>query len=82
MRYSKKTMKLRIDYNNMMQSVIGKEGYTDEDINALEQELNKAFDSVEQGKGKGMMGWADLPYNPRRNRRRYYRDGKGYTQEL
>lgn len=63
MRYSKKTMKLRMDYNNMMQSVIGKEGYTDEDINALEQELNKAFDSVEQGKGKGMMGWADLPYN-------------------
>lgn len=56
MRYSKKTMKLRMDYNNMMQSVIGKEGYTDEDINALEQELNKAFDSVEQGKGKGMMG--------------------------
>ena len=63
MRYSKKTMKLRMDYNNMMQSVIGKEGFTDENLNALEQELNKAFNSVEQGKGKNMMGWADLPYN-------------------
>lgn len=63
MRYSKKTMKLRMDYNNMMQSVIGKEGFTEENLNALEQQLTNAFNSVEQGKGKNMMGWADLPYN-------------------
>ena len=63
MRYSKKTMKIRLDYNNMMSSVLGKEGITEEEIAALGGELTKAFDSVEQGKGKGMMGWAELPYN-------------------
>ncbi len=65
MRYNKKTMKIRMDYNNMMSSVIGKEGIKEEELNSPSfcRELKKAFKSVEQGKGKGMMGWADLPYN-------------------
>ncbi|MDE6275328.1 MAG: glucose-6-phosphate isomerase [Clostridia bacterium] len=58
-------MKIRMDYNNMMSSVIGKEGIKEEELNSPSfcRELKKAFKSVEQGKGKGMMGWADLPYN-------------------
>ncbi|MDE5755583.1 MAG: glucose-6-phosphate isomerase, partial [Clostridia bacterium] len=65
MRYNKKTMKIRMDYNNMMSSVIGKEGIKEEDLNSngFRREIRRAFKSVEQGKGKGMMGWADLPYN-------------------
>lgn len=63
MRYSKKTMKIRMDYNNMMSSVLGKEGLSDKNLSDLSADLTKAFNSVEQGKGKGMMGWADLPYN-------------------
>lgn len=63
MRYSKKTMKIRMDYNNMMSSVIGKEGFSESDLTALGGDLTKAFNAVEQGKGKGMMGWADLPTN-------------------
>lgn len=63
MRYSKKTMKIRMDYNNMMSSVIGKEGFSESDLAALGGDLTKAFNAVEQGKGKGMMGWADLPTN-------------------
>lgn len=63
MRYSKKTMKIRMDYNNMMSSVLGKEGFTDKNLTEISDDLVKAFESVEQGKGKGMMGWADLPYN-------------------
>ena len=63
MRYSKKTMKIRMDYNNMMSSVLGKEGFSDKDIADMSDDLTKAFNAVEQGKGKGMMGWADLPYN-------------------
>ncbi len=63
MRYSKKTMKIRMDYNNMMSSVIGKEGFSESDLAALGGDLTKAFYAVEQGKGKGMMGWADLPTN-------------------
>ncbi|MDE6361739.1 MAG: glucose-6-phosphate isomerase, partial [Clostridia bacterium] len=65
MRYNKKSMKIRMDYNNMMSSVIGKEGIREEDLNSPSfcREIRKAYKSVEQGKGKGMMGWADLPYN-------------------
>ena len=63
MRYSKKTMKIRMDYNNMMSASVGKDGFTDKNLTAIEEELAKAFDAVEAGKGKGMMGWADLPYN-------------------
>ena len=63
MRYSKKTMKIRMDYNNMMSSVLGKEGISDKNLADLSEDLTKAFNAVEQGKGKGMMGWADLPYN-------------------
>ena len=63
MRYSKKTMKLRMDYNNMMSASVGKDGFTDKNLSAIGDELTKAFNAVEAGKGKGMMGWTDLPYN-------------------
>ena len=62
MRYSKKDMKIRVDYNNMMQSVLGKNGVSDKTLNAMADEAKKAFEAVEAGKGKDMMGWADLPY--------------------
>jgi len=63
MRYSKKSMKIRMDYNNMMSSVLGKEGFTEKQLSDMTDDLSDAFDAVEKGKGKGMMGWADLPYN-------------------
>ena len=56
MRYSKKTMKLRMDYNNMMSASVGKDGFTDKNLSAIGDELTKAFNAVEAGKGKGMMG--------------------------
>lgn len=65
MRYNKKSLKIRMDYNNMMSSVIGKDGIKEDDFKSPSfcRDLRKAFKSVEEGKGKGMMGWADLPYN-------------------
>lgn len=63
MRYSKKSMRIRMDYNNMMSSVLGKEGFTEKQLSDMTDDLSDAFDAVEKGKGKGMMGWADLPYN-------------------
>ncbi len=63
MRYSKKSMKIRMDYNNMMSSVLGKEGFTEKQLSDMTDDLSDAFDAVEKGKGKGMMGWVDLPYN-------------------
>ncbi len=56
-------MRLRLDYNNMMKAFVGEEGYTDSDLNAGKELCKKAFDNVTAGRGKGMMGWTDLPYN-------------------
>lgn len=61
--YSSK-MKLKFDYNNMMIKYIGaKEGISDKDIIAAGDKINKAVAEVKSGRGKGMMGWSELPYN-------------------
>lgn len=56
-------MNIRVDFNNMMTDVIGKEGFDCKSIEPYFAQIKAAFDAVEAGKGKGMMGWADLPYN-------------------
>ncbi len=61
MRYNKRELKLRLDYNNMMSSSIGKEGLSEKDFRNIESEIAKAYTVVEAGKGIGMMGWATLP---------------------
>ena len=63
MRYSKKTMKIRIDYNNMMEGTLGDRGISDKKFNSMEDKAAAAFKAVEAGKGKDMMGWATLPYD-------------------
>ena len=63
MRYSKKTMKIRIDYNNMMEGTLGDRGISDKKFNSMENKATAAFKAVEAGKGKDMMGWATLPYD-------------------
>ena len=63
MRYSKKTMKIRIDYNNMMEGTLGERGISDKAFNDMADKAKAAFEAVEAGKGKNMMGWTDLPYN-------------------
>ena len=62
MRYSKKTMKVRIDYNNMMEAALGDKGISDKKFNGMADKAKAAFEAVEAGKGKNMMEWADLPY--------------------
>lgn len=55
---------IKYDYNNMMSNYIGeKEGITDKDISSIKQEINAAYQSVQDGRGIGMMGWTELPYN-------------------
>ncbi len=56
-------MRLRLDYNNMMKPYVGSEGFTDADLNAGKDLCKHAYDNVAAGRGKGMMGWTDLPYN-------------------
>lgn len=57
----KKSMQLRMDYCNMMDSYIKGEGLKDSD---LDEKLAKdSFDRFQKSRGTGMTGWALLPYN-------------------
>lgn len=59
-----KKMKLTTDYNNMMSEYVGeKEGFTEKELFGSLDIAKKAFQEVEAGRGKGMMGWTELPYN-------------------
>lgn len=62
MRYNKKEMKIRLDYNNMMSTAVA-DGFTDKDFSSRIGEITNAFEAVKAGRGKNMMGWTDLPYN-------------------
>ena len=56
-------LRIRLDYNNMMQAFVGEEGFTEEELNAQKALCKTAYDRVAAGRGKNMMGWTDLPYN-------------------
>lgn len=52
------------DYNNMMAESVGaKEGITSAELKAVKDKADSAFREVMDGRGKGWMGWMDLPYN-------------------
>ena len=54
-------MKIRLDYNNMMQDFVGKTGISKEAIDALD--LAKAKQAMVDKRANGKMDWRDLPYN-------------------
>lgn len=52
------------DYNNMMVDYVGDiVGIADADINSAKSKAKEAFLSVQNGRGKNMMGWTELAYN-------------------
>ena len=57
------TQKIIFDYNNMMADKLGAHGITASDIDKIAPQIKSAFDTVMSEKGKGMMGWSDMPYN-------------------
>ena len=58
------SMKIKVDYNNMMADFIGKEqGFTDRELRSNKKVAERAFNEVMANRGKGMMGWTELPYN-------------------
>ncbi|MBO4323380.1 MAG: glucose-6-phosphate isomerase [Clostridia bacterium] len=60
----KKSMRLRLDYNNMMQEAVGeKEGFTLKDIDSYRKVAAEAVNSINSSRGKGWLGWTELPYN-------------------
>ncbi len=60
----RKEMQLKVDYNNMMKEFVGeKEGFSKKDFLDNRELINKSYNEVISNRGKGMMGWTELPYN-------------------
>ena len=60
----RKSMQLKIDYNNMMADFIGSEhGFTAKDFTNNKKLISDAYKTVSENRGMGMMGWTELPYN-------------------
>lgn len=63
-RKSNADLRLRFDFNNMMADFIGTEqGFNASDLKNSANLCKYAFDTVQANRGKGMMGWSELPYN-------------------
>ncbi len=59
-----KDMKIRFDYNNMMEKYVGSnEGLSEEELKANYDFAKNAYKRFLDIRGTGMTGWADLPYN-------------------
>ncbi len=56
-------MRIRFDYNNMMATYIGEEGITDAELKEYVSLAKSAHSAFKAGRGEGMMGWTELPYN-------------------
>ena len=57
------SMRLSVDYNYMMKKFIGADGFKDAELNEMKDAAANAFAYVQENRGKGMMGWTELPYN-------------------
>ena len=58
------SMRIRLDYNNMMSEFVGeKEGFTLKMINQERSKALSALEKVKASRGKGWLGWMDLPFN-------------------
>lgn len=63
-RKTNQDLRLRFDFNNMMSEFIGeKEGLTLAELKNASGLCKSAFETVQANRGKGMMGWSELPYN-------------------
>lgn len=60
---NREEFKLRLDVNNMMAEYIGEKGFTAKELEAVSSKAKEAFLYVKENRGKGMMGWTELPYN-------------------
>ncbi len=56
-------MKLKFDFNNMMDAFIGDEGISEKEIDGMREAAKDAYSYLEKNRGKGWMGWTELAYN-------------------
>ena len=59
----RKSMELKLDYNNMMADYVGeKEGFSADVFLKNKKIIDNAYKVVRENRGTGMMGWTELPY--------------------
>ena len=56
-------MSIKVNYNNMMQDILGEKGISHEQLVSLVPFATDAHAKVESKRGQGMQGWMDSPYN-------------------
>lgn len=56
-------MKMRMDYNNMLESKVGADGVSKCEIEKLAASIAKANKAMVEKRAAGKMDWRDLPYN-------------------
>ena len=56
-------MRIKLDVNPMFREFTGEHAIPRAELDSMLPELKKAHAAVEAGRGKGMQGWMDLPYN-------------------
>ncbi len=61
----RKSMRVTVDYNNMMSKFLGDRGIKDSELKAVKQKAKEAFRYVDENRGRDdlYMGWTELPYN-------------------
>lgn len=59
----RESMRLRVDFNNMMSEFVGEHGIKEEDIAAIQNKIEKAEAAMVSKRANGEMDWRDLPYN-------------------
>ena len=55
--------RIRLDVNPMMAEYVGPRGIARAELDGMIPALKQAHAAVEAGRGQGMQGWMDLPYN-------------------
>ena len=59
------SMRVTVDYNNMMSKYLGERGIKETELRAIKDEAEAAFNYVKANRGRDelFMGWTELPYN-------------------
>lgn len=59
----RESMKLRLDFNNMMAEYIGPKGISESDFESIEEKIEAAEKAMIEKRAEGKIYWRDLPYN-------------------
>lgn len=74
----RESMKLRLDFNNMMTEFVGPTGISEADIAAIQDKIEAAEEAMKVKRANGKMDWRDLPYN----QAEIVADIKAYVEEV